>query len=157
MLCSRWRCSELRRSPPPCGGGDDGEGGPFGNAGGGPAPTEDGDGGCAAGGSGTAGCVLRLTLSGAIEKEIDWDEDEVDCGGLGSPGEGMDVGFVYNEDDRSVLINFQVGTLAAGETGTDDTLTIMIAGGTRAGDTPIPYNARWRLHDQDHRTRAGDG
>ena len=119
MLCSRWRCSELRRSPPPCGGGDDGGGGPFGNAGGGPAPTEDGDGGGAAGGSGTAGCVLRLTLSGAIEKEIDWDEDEVDCGGLGSPGEGMDVGFVYNEDDRSVLINFQVGTLAAGEIDND--------------------------------------
>ena len=72
-----------------CGGGDDGGGGPFGNAGGGPAPTtatnQDGDGGGGPSGSGTAGCVLRMTLSEGIEKEIDWDEDEVDCGGLGLP------------------------------------------------------------------------
>lgn len=45
----------------------------------------------------------------------------------------MDIGFVYNEDDRSVVINFQVGTLAAGETGTDDTLTITIVGELEPG------------------------
>ena len=123
-------------------GGDDGGGGPFIDSDGGPTPTEvtnqdgDDDGGGNGGGSSgstTEGCLLRMTLSGGVEKDIDWD-DEVDCAGLGFAAEGVDLGFVYNEDDRTVLINFQVGELEAGETGTDATLNVVIAGEIEAGN-----------------------
>ncbi len=75
-----------------------------------------------------------MTLSEGIEKDIDWDEDEVDCAGLGFAADGVELVFVYNEDDRTILITFQIGELEAGETGTDATLNVAIIGELEPGN-----------------------